>query len=169
MVCSCSALFLLPIKFTDFCELTQEQYDREIENSYSRALYVMLNDWQIKQTDLDADVSGKLQIAIELLTASEFLSRYIGLIQKANLLGSYSSPTGESLSKNSKDLDYYLNTKEFLYYEAFSQAEGFISDQVKMSRVLISALPYNHHAIEKSYFDNVFPYYNPKPYWREDV
>lgn len=175
MLCSDINTFVLPFALSDFCNVTQIQYDAQLEQARTRALWIMTADcatypegWGILQSDLDTDISGKLQVAYELLTASEFLGKYIGAGSIYKLVGEYDSPTNERIKKTSQDIDKWISLRDFLYNRAFEYAYNWVSSCAKESNV-ISVKNYDWHAAEKDYFNNVSPAYNPKPYWSGDI
>jgi hypothetical protein len=175
MVCSNTNIFNLAFSVKDFCNISQAEFDQQIKNAKDRALWIMTADcsqfseaWGILQSDLDADVSGKLQVALELLTSSEFLGKYIGLGSIYKIIGSYTSPTGESINKSSQDIDKWTSLRDFLYQRAWEYAYNWVSDCAKNQSTIV-VKNYDWHALEKDYFNNVLPAYNPKPYWNEDI
>ncbi len=163
MVCELSTSWILPFQFSDFEGfLTQQQYDNALNSASFRALYLMqtpygcsvMETWGIDSNELTNDYSGQLQIAYEKLLSAEFLDRSIGVYKQANLSGSYTSPTGESISKDPNSLDYLLNLSKKLREEAYSIAYDWIDNRNKSISGLLTSKPYDWNQVEKYTLNN---------------
>ncbi len=175
MVCTCLDIWILPFKVSDFkgC-LTNEQYQRELEAAQARAYYIMTAKcdkaknpgWGISLEDLQKDESGQLQIAFQLLTASEFLSMYPSMYGMTRLSGEYESPTGERVEKSSTDgdLDLWVNQGMFYREKAYEAAYEYIPSCGKQVKVLLISENYDWQTLEKEYHQEIFPQYDPLPY-----
>ena len=163
MVCSLSTSWILPFQFSDFEGfLTQQQYEGALNSASARALYLMsipygcsvMDTWGINADELNNDYSGQLQVSYEKLLSAEFLDKNIGAYKQANLSGSYTSPTGESISKDPNSLDYLANLSKKLREEAYSLAYDWIDSRYKDVEVNLSTQPYNWKHIETYTLNN---------------
>lgn len=157
MVCELSTSWILPFQFSDFEGfLTQAQYDSALNSASFRALYLMntpygcsvMETWGISSNELINDYSGQLQISYEKLLSAEFLDRSIGAYKQANIAGSYTSPTGESISKTPENLDYLASLTKRLREEAYTISYDWIDEKYKEIPSLLSAKPYQWNQVE---------------------
>jgi len=168
--------FNLPFSYNDFCNLTEEAYQSELFGALNRAKWIMITQcvdhyetWGIDETDYYDDVSGQLQIALEFLTAAEFLKKYIAFFSGTiKLIGLYQSPTKERLDKNSSSIEAYDDFYNRLFMEAYAIAYPWVRCRIKHIG-LMSAKSYDWQSGEWEYHQNIFPSYNPKPYWNNKV
>ncbi len=163
MVDTDPSAYVLPFTPSDFPELSTAQYDAELIKAVHRAYYYMqascdtdtgLQGWGISQTDLDADVSGRLQLALQLLTAYEFLKLMVGLIGQRNLMGSYSSPTGESITRNPESMQAWIKLKDSLYSQAYEEAYDYLSECAKSASTGLSIANYNWQTLSNNYLND---------------
>lgn len=170
MVCTNICSFLLAFNKNSFNFLTGDQYWTELQSAANRAYYIMTASctasfpgWGISAEDMTTDPSGQLQIALELLTGAEFLKRKLGLYEKTGLVGSYKSPTGESITLSAQDLAVWDNLEKRLRNEAWETAYPAIPDCAKTETELIVS-NYDWEILEKEYNERIYPVYTPKPY-----
>jgi len=135
MVCENIKSWNSTINQCDF-GLDSKSFNSQLESAKSRALYIMTGDpckaktpgWGITQDELDSDVSGQLQIALQHLTTAEFLSANQNIFQKINSVGDYTSPTGERLILTSEDITKQMSLAKYYYNKAAEAASEFIKD-----------------------------------------
>lgn len=151
--------FPYPFKHEDICgSLDIDAFHAELGKAFNRAKWVMLTDceqfsgtWGIEELDYIDDVSGKLQVALQLLTAYEFLRLHNGLLESTiRLVGMYRSPTGETIEKGQASIDAFNNFLNKLYEDAYNSAYPWI--KCKDVPGLIVARAYDWEALEKEYF-----------------
>jgi len=139
-ICTCMSSWVLPVSSESFIGMmTDLQFSSELEKAKERAIYIMTGEateegtisWGISQEDFENDVSGQMQVCLELLTTSEFLKKLYGFYSKVTGVNSYSSPTGESVSFGSDQfLLWKKQSKEFTR-DAFNLVYDFVSEKLK--------------------------------------